>query len=172
MKTTLNEIKRHGPCREGWEKLLKSLNKTKADDEDLEIKHIIESNGIDDAIWCLRAVDGHDKEIRLFVVFCARQNQHLLTDERSINVINVAEKYANGEATLEELHVAWSAAWSALWSVARSVARSERSATYSAARLAAESAAESVRSVARSVAWSKASESQKKELLRLCANNE
>jgi len=33
MKTTLNKIREHNPCRESWEMLLSSLNKTKADDE-------------------------------------------------------------------------------------------------------------------------------------------
>jgi hypothetical protein len=31
--TTLNEIRRHGPLQDGWEKLLTHLGKTKADDE-------------------------------------------------------------------------------------------------------------------------------------------
>jgi len=39
MKTTLNEIKSHDPCAEGWALLLKNLGKTKSDDEpDADIK--------------------------------------------------------------------------------------------------------------------------------------
>jgi hypothetical protein len=48
-----------------------------------------------------------DRELRLFAVWCARQGQHLLTDPRSVNAIDVAERYANGEATDEELAAAW-----------------------------------------------------------------
>ena len=33
MKTTLNAIREHLPCHEGWEKLLRHLGKTKSDDE-------------------------------------------------------------------------------------------------------------------------------------------
>jgi hypothetical protein len=33
IKTTLNRIRAHSPCQEGWEKLLNHLGKTKADDE-------------------------------------------------------------------------------------------------------------------------------------------
>ena len=51
-----------------------------------------------------------DKTLRLFAVWCARQVEHLLTDERSKNAINVAEKYANGDATNEDLTAAWAAA--------------------------------------------------------------
>ena len=42
------------------------------------------------------------KELILFAVFCARQNEHLLTDQRSKDAITIAEKFANGEATQED----------------------------------------------------------------------
>ena len=110
MKTTLNKIREYSPCADGWQKLLAYLGKTKADDEPLSIATIIDSNGIDDAIWCLRAVEGHAKEIRLFAVWCARQIQHLLTDQSSFEALDVAEKYALGQATKEGLTAAWYAA--------------------------------------------------------------
>ena len=52
MKTTLNKIRKHSPCADGWQKLLTSLGKTKADDEPLSLLTILDSNGLDDAIWC------------------------------------------------------------------------------------------------------------------------
>lgn len=58
MITTLNKIRELSPCAEGWAKLLKHLNKTKADDEPIRLLTILDSNGLDDAIWCMRAVDG------------------------------------------------------------------------------------------------------------------
>ena len=94
MKTTLNEIRKHSPCADGWQKLLTSPGKTKADDEPLSIATIIDSNGLDDALWCLRAVERHDKEIRLFAVWCARQVQHLLKDQRSLDALDIVERYA------------------------------------------------------------------------------
>ena len=67
-----------------------------------------------------------DRELRLFAVWCVRQAQHLLTDQRSITAIDVAERYANGEATDEELAAAgdeaWAAAWDAAWAAARAAA--------------------------------------------------
>ena len=60
MKTTLNEIRKYSPCASGWEKLLKHLGKTKADDEDMDLMAVLESNGIQDAIWCLRVFDYKD----------------------------------------------------------------------------------------------------------------
>ena len=52
--TTLNKIREHSPCADGWSKLLKHLNKTEADDEPLPFAVILESNGLDDALWAMR----------------------------------------------------------------------------------------------------------------------
>ena len=79
--TTLNRIREHGPCINGWAKLLRHLDKTGADDEPLPFAGIVESNGLDDALWCCRAAPQHSHEWRLFAVWCARQVQHLMTDQ-------------------------------------------------------------------------------------------
>ena len=113
MKTTLNQIRAQSPCADGWVKLLKYLNKTTADDEPLSLTTILESNGLGDTLWCLRAVEGFDKEKRLLAVAFAREVQHLMTDPRSIEALDVAERFANGEATLEELGTAYAAAYNA-----------------------------------------------------------
>ena len=145
--TTLNKIREHLPCVRGWETLLTSLGKTKADDEPLSFKAILDSNGIDDAIWALRSIDA--PEVRLFAVRCVRQIQHLLTDERSLHALDVSEAYAVGEVTEEELFAArvaaWSAAeaaaWSAAWSAAAEAAEAAAwSAAWSAAAEAARAA--------------------------------
>ena len=110
MNTTLNKIRSKSPCADGWAKLLKHLGKPQADDEPLSLITILDSNGLDDALWCLQAVDGHDREIRLYAVWCARQVQHLMTDKRSLDALDVAERYANGLATENELDIAGDAA--------------------------------------------------------------
>ena len=122
MKTTLNAIRDHHPCADGWKKLLANLGKTAADDDPLSLITILDSNGIDDALWCLRAVYDHDKEIRLFAVWCARQVQHLMTDRRSVAALDVAERFANGDATKEELDAAGDAAGAAAGDAARAAA--------------------------------------------------
>ena len=144
--TTLNKIRAHGPCGGGWTKLLRHLGKTQADDEPLTLGTILDSNGLDDALWCLRAVDGHQREMRLYVVWCARQVQHLITNPRSLAALDVAERHANGEATDEELYAAraaasdaasdaaWAAAWAAAWDAASAAA-------WHAAQAAAQAAA-------------------------------
>ena len=115
MKTTLNQIRAKSPCQSGWIKLLAYLGKTKADDEPISIVTILDSNGLDDALWCLQAVKGREREIRLFGVWCARQVQHLMTDPRSIAALDVSERFANGNATKDELDAARDAAWGAAW---------------------------------------------------------
>jgi membrane protease subunit (stomatin/prohibitin family) len=110
MKTTLNKIRQHSPCKEGWTKLLKHLGKTEADYVELDLLTILSSNGLDDTLWCLRAVDGFDKEKRLMAVAFAREVQHLMKDPRSIAALDVAERFANGEATEAELRDARAAA--------------------------------------------------------------
>ena len=79
--TTLNKIREHDPCSDGWKKLLKRLGKTEADDEALSLLTILESNGLNDALWCLRACDGIEKEARLYAIACARRVQHLMKDQ-------------------------------------------------------------------------------------------
>lgn len=119
MKTTLNAIRAHQPCADGWKKLLQHLGKTEADDEPLPIKTILISNGLDDALWCLHAVEGYDKEMRLLAVAYARQVQHLMTDPRSIAALDVAERHAHGKASNDELAAARDAAWDAARAAAR-----------------------------------------------------
>ena len=181
MKTTLNKIRSHAPCTSGWEKLLTYLGKTKADDEPLAITTIIDSNGLDDALWCLRAVEGYDRELRLFAVWCARQVQHVMTDQRSLDALDVAERYANDQATNDELAAAWSAAraaaWDAVWSV--SAARSVSAAAWSASRSAAARATAPAAADAADAAWTAAmaadkdaghemKKKQEAELRRIC----
>ena len=120
--TTLNKIRAHGPCSDGWAKLLRHLDKTQADDEPLALATILDSNGLDDALWCLRAVDGHEREMRLYAVWCARQVQSLMTDSRSVAALDVAERHANGQATDEELDAASAAAWAATRAAASAAA--------------------------------------------------
>jgi len=115
-----------------------------------------------DIIWLLcRNEFLSDKDLRLFAVWCAREAFKLQTsiDQRSIDAVNCAERYANGEATDDELSAARSAAWSAAVFAARSAAES-------AARTVAWSAADSAAgSAVWSAVWSVTVEKQIDQLL-------
>lgn len=107
--TTLNALVKHGlyakpGCHDtNWHKLLAHLGKTEADDEPLALETILDTNGLCDALSCARVCPEHDRLWRLFAVWCVRQIEHVLTHQRSIAVLDVAERFANGDATKREL---------------------------------------------------------------------
>ena len=105
MKTTLNKIYAKQPCGSGWEKLLNSLGKIKPDDEDLELSHILESNGIRDAIWALRCFNYLD-----YCLFLADVAEGVLdiyekkhNNPAPRNAINAIRLFKEGKITKSEL---------------------------------------------------------------------
>ena len=121
LTTTLNRIREHYPCESGWKKLLGFLGKTKADDEILPYSVILESNGLDDALWCMRTEPKYEKEWRTFALKCARRVEHLHPICKT--TLDVLERFINGKATREDLAAAGAAAGAAAWAAARAAAR-------------------------------------------------
>ena len=110
MKITLKTLTAIGKYSGNWDKLMAHLGKSETDDQPLSIAVIIDSNGLEIALECLQDVKGFDREIRLYAVWCARQVQHLLRYKPSLDAINVAERFANGMASPQELENARRAA--------------------------------------------------------------
>ena len=134
-QVTLNRIRAHSPCESGWTKLLKHLGKTQADDRPLSLLTVLESNSLDDALWCLRAVNGHEKEIRRFACQCALDVIHLW------NAPPIVKRYLKtGNEKLRA--AAWAAAWDAAGDAAGAAAGAAAwAAAGDAARAAARAAA-------------------------------
>jgi hypothetical protein len=93
------------------------LNIISDENEELTVKEWVEKYrsmvSSEDILWLLlRKEFLSEKDLILFVVWCAREVLKLIEnpDERNIEVCNVAERYANGEATKEELLAARDAA--------------------------------------------------------------
>jgi len=131
----------HSPCSDGWAKLLTNLGKTKPDDDPLSILTILESNGIEDAIWCLRAIEGRDKTALEFALGCARMVEHLSDDARVKACNDTLEAFMDGKATGEQLIDAWDAArdaWDAwdAWDAAGAAGAAASAAASAAARAA------------------------------------
>ena len=148
--TTLNRIRAHKPCPVGWKQLLTHLGKTEPDDEPLPFSVIVESNGLNDALWCCRAEPQYSREWRLFAVWCARQVEHLMTDQRSLDALATAERHADGLATNEELAAARDAALAAARAAACDAARA---ASYAACDAACDAAWDAALAAARAAAW-------------------
>ena len=181
MQTTLNKIKSHQPygiqnpedIQKGWGKILNHLNKTEADDEVLELRTILESNGLDDTLWALRAVEGKDKEIRLFAADCAELVLHIFekeypNDDRPRKAIQAARDYANGLINVEELNsAAFDAGDAVAWAATATSAAAAAEAAWDAARAAASAAwAAAFAAWAAEAAWDAASAEIKSLLLK------
>ena len=116
--TTLSRIREAQPCREGWEKLLAHLGKTKADDEPLQLLTVLDSNGLDDALWVLSYAMPDDRLARHFQAWCAEQVLHIFEAEHPTDT-RVRDQIAmlrNDEAAARA--AARAAAWDAAWDAA------------------------------------------------------
>ena len=124
--TTLSAIRAASPCHDGWTKLLKYLGKTSADDEPLPLLTVLDSNGLDDALWVLDNTKCDPRLARHFGAWCAEQVLPIFeaacpNDMRPRNAIAVAR---NDAATVEERDAARAAAAraAAAWAAARDAA--------------------------------------------------
>lgn len=84
--TTLKDLRAKHPCLDGYNRLVRSLQGKVFTDADAEretyikfkhveaipLSYIVESNGLDDALWALCASTATDKDMRLYAVCCAR----------------------------------------------------------------------------------------------------
>ncbi len=147
--TTLKQIRSHSPCEDGYKKLVKSLGGLSyGEDNPITFKQIYESNGYDDTLWYLRTVDEKWFPLwRHFACDAADDVRHLMIDDRSLNAIDVARRFADGLATEEELTAAWAAAGDAAWDAAWAAARAAAGTAAWAAAMAA------ARAAARAAAW-------------------
>jgi len=120
-KFTIEDIRSWDPCYDPKKYLKEDWSGTAVDL--LDTKEI----PFEDRLWVIfRTELVSEKVMRLFAVWCARQVQHLMKDKRSLDALDVAERFANGEVTKEELDAAWDAArdagaaargaaWAAAW---------------------------------------------------------
>ena len=158
-EVTLKDLRKAGACYTGYNKVVRALQGesfteedndrnsylTHKNDKPISLLSILESNGLDDVLWALRCVSGSEKDVRLFAVACARKVQHLMDDRRSIAAMDVAERFAYGTATVDDLNAAraaaGNAAWDAAWATVWDADRAARDAAWAAAGNAAWAAA-------------------------------
>jgi len=178
-EVTLKDLRQAGACYSGYNKVVRALQGKPFTGEDdsrksyihraykkpISLLFVLESNGLDDAFWTLPCVPEIDRDARFLAVWCARKAQHLMKDPRSINALDVAERFARGEATTSELDAAQAAACEAAqaaavgaprvaaWAAAEAAARvAAGAAAWAAARAAAGTAAGTAARAARAAA--------------------
>jgi len=132
MTLTLNLIRAQSPCPEGWTNLLAHLGKTKADDEPLDLLTVLDSNGLDDALWVLDRTNCNPRLARHFGAWCAEQVLPIFERERPDDMrprqaIAVArDDNATEQDRAAAQDAAWvaarAAAWAAAWVAARDAA--------------------------------------------------
>ena len=152
---TLKQIRDNSPCGSGWKKVYTANNGDM--NKPFPVKSIIDSNDLDDCLWALRCLPEHDKLWRIYAVWCARQVQHLMIDQRSIAALDAAEDFANGTINTEQLAAAREAAREA----------AAAAAAEAAAAAAREAAREAVWEAAREAAREAVREAQKEKLIKI-----
>jgi len=179
--TTLNAIRTASPCHDGWTKLLKHLGKTSADDEPLPLLTVLDSNGLDDALWVLDNTECNPRLARHFGAWCAEQVLPIFeaaypNDMRPRNAIAVSR---NDAATTEERAAAWAATRAtrdAAWASAKAAARasawasawaSARASARAAARAATRAAGDAAKAAARDAARAAGDAAQEVQLRKM-----
>jgi hypothetical protein len=153
--TTFAILRARHACQPRYQHLAKALGgiRNYGKDTPITLLQIIDANGIEDTLWAFRAVadecsQAMDELSRRFACRCVRETRiddertcwDLLGDDRSRTAVEVAERFAAGEATDDELtatkdeawaasrdavgdaDAAWAAARAAAWAISRNPA--------------------------------------------------
>ena len=162
LQTTLAIIRAASPCASGYAMLLRTLGADFPTDKPIDFATILASNGLQDALWALRAVlpeqeRDRDRLARLFAADCAEWVLPLFEqarpgDTRPREAITAARAFARGEIGAAVWAAARAAARDAVWDAAKAAA-------WDAAGAAAEAAA-------RAAAWDAAMDAQSQDFIR------
>ena len=191
LTTSLDLLHEHGACVDRYALLRKALGKDWPKKKPIPLQIILEINGLDDALWALRAVPEEqyaerDRISRIFACRCTRETPladgrktwDLLDDPRSRRAVEVAEEFAEGRSNQKKLDAAWAAAWDAArdaaWAAAGDAAwAAAGAAAWAAARAAAGGAARAAAwDAAWAAAWAAARAAQRKIFLELISGNQ
>lgn len=119
LTTTFRRLRAAGACKERYKFLRAALKDTK-DTTPINLLTILETNGLDDALWALQATtENCDVPARLMAADFAEQVlpiwQKDSKDQRLGLAIKAARDFAHGRITREELAAAGAAAREAAW---------------------------------------------------------
>ena len=109
LTTTLNKIRACSPRTFGWRTLLKHVGKDFNPDAEINLLTVLQSNGVVDMLWTLRATDQDSKRIasQLAIEFAEQAlpifEKRRPDDARPRKAIQAARDYLDGKISLEEL---------------------------------------------------------------------
>ena len=137
LTTTLNKIRACSPCTSGWRTLLKHVGKDFNPDAEINLLTVLQSNGVVDMLWTLRATDQDSKRIasQLAIEFAEQAlpifEKRRPDDARPRKAIQAARDYLDGKISLEELQACQSHAAAAAYAAADADAADNLSAIFS-----------------------------------------
>ena len=140
---TLQQIRDAGPCESGWRKLNKTLGNPDLSVE-ISIGDVVLSNGLDDALWCLRVLPPRERVAAIMP--SVRRASARTSDPRVHECIADIDRWLAGDASVD-MRAAWAVAWTAAGECWDAVAWT------AAARAAAFAAAEAAFAAAEAAAW-------------------
>ena len=150
LTTTLNKIRDCSPCASGWQILLKYLGTDFDPKAEINLLTILESNGVADMLWVLRATVEDSKRIasqlaiefaeQALPIFEARRPG----DDRPREAIQAARGYIDGKIPLEELQACRSHAYA---SADAAASAADAAASAAASEKAREKQAEIIRMI-------------------------
>jgi hypothetical protein len=160
LTTTLDLLHKAGACTSGYKTLITALGAEYPDEKPIDLLTILDTNGLDDALWALCATaENCDMVARLIAADFAEQVlpiwQKYSKDDRPALAIQAARDFAHGRIYRQEMAAARAAAGDAAWDAARDAARDAAwDAAGAAARDAAwDAAGAAARDAARAAAW-------------------
>ena len=139
LTTTFKRLRSAGACQSRYKFLRATLMGVK-DTEPINLLTILETNGLDDALWALRATaENCDKIARLMAADFAEQTlliwqKYAPDDKRPSQAIEAARDFAHGRINADQLSAAEAAAWAAwAWDAAGAAVRAAGAAAGAAA---------------------------------------
>jgi hypothetical protein len=109
LTTTLSRIRACSPCANGWKKLNTALGVEFDIEQEINLLTILESNGVADMLWCLRATRQDSRKIasQLAIEFAGLSlcyfEAKYPNDKRPHDAIQAARDFNYGKITIVEL---------------------------------------------------------------------
>ena len=146
MTLTLQIIRDHSPCTDGWKKLIKAIGSDL--NTELSIGDVLISNGLDDALWCLQCLEPRQR-VAAVMPAVKRASVHA-TDKRVHDCIAAIEQWLAGDDAVDINAAARSAAEAA---EAAKAAEAEKWAAAWAAEAAAQAVGETTWAATWAATW-------------------